>query len=64
MLFIFREDMYAAEGERNPGAEGIAEIIIGKQRNGPTGSVRLAFLKQYTRFENLAQGGYGPTAES
>jgi replicative DNA helicase len=58
VLFIFREEMYAnAEGERNPDADGTAEIIVGKQRNGPTGSVKLAFLKQYTRFENLAQGG-------
>jgi replicative DNA helicase len=58
VLFIFREDMYQAEGERNPESEGMAEIIIGKQRNGPTGSVKLAFLKQYTRFENLAAGTY------
>ena len=59
VLFIFREDMYSVEGERDPASEGTAEIIIGKQRNGPTGSVRLAFLKQYTRFENLAGGaGY------
>jgi replicative DNA helicase len=58
VLFIFREDMYQIEGERNPESEGTAEIIIGKQRNGPTGSVRLAFLKQYTRFENLAAGAY------
>jgi replicative DNA helicase len=58
VLFIFREDMYQVEGERNPESEGVAEIIIGKQRNGPTGSARLAFLKQYTRFENLAGGGY------
>jgi replicative DNA helicase len=57
VLFIFREDMYATDGERNPETEGTAEIIIGKQRNGPTGTVRLAFLKQYTRFENLAAGG-------
>ena len=56
VLFIFREDMYPADGERNPGAEGTAEIIVGKQRNGPTGTVRLAFLRQYTRFENLAKG--------
>jgi replicative DNA helicase len=50
--------MYPTDGERSPDAEGIAEIIIGKQRNGPVGTVKLAFLKQYTRFENL-QGGYG-----
>ena len=56
VLFIFREDMYAAEGERSPDADGTAELIIGKQRNGPIGTVRLAFLKQYTRFENLASG--------
>jgi len=56
VLFIFREDMYQAEGERAPDAEGTAELIIGKQRNGPVGTVRLAFLKQYTRFENLASG--------
>jgi len=60
VLFIFREDMYANDGERNPDADGTAELIIGKQRNGPIGSVRVAFLKQFTRFENLAQGsGYG-----
>jgi replicative DNA helicase len=57
VLFIYREEMYANEGEPNPESEGVAEIIIGKQRNGPIGDVRLAFLKQYTRFENLAAGG-------
>jgi len=56
VLFIYREEMYAAEGERPPESEGVAELIIGKQRNGPVGTVRLAFLKQYTRFENLASG--------
>ncbi|HUL73683.1 MAG TPA: replicative DNA helicase [Vicinamibacterales bacterium] len=56
VLFIFREEMYASDAEPRPEAEGIAEIIIGKQRNGPTGTVRLAFLKQFTRFENLARG--------
>ena len=56
VLFIFREEMYSNEGEPKPEMEGIAEIIIGKQRNGPTGTVRLAFLKQFTRFENLARG--------
>jgi replicative DNA helicase len=56
VLFIFREDMYSNDGEPKPEHAGTAEIIIGKQRNGPTGTVRLAFLKQYTRFENLARG--------
>ena len=56
VMFIFREEMYPVEGQVNPETEGVAEIIIGKQRNGPTGTARLAFLKQYTRFENLAQG--------
>src|SRR5678815_2259459 len=46
VMFIFREDMYRTEGgEPNPEAEGTAEIIVGKQRNGPTGTARLAFLK-------------------
>ena len=50
VMFIFREEMY----DEKPENEGIAEIIIGKQRNGPTGTVRLAFLKQQTRFGLLA----------
>ena len=35
--------------------KGVAEVIIGKQRQGPTGTVKLTFLNQYTRFENMAQ---------
>jgi replicative DNA helicase len=59
VLFIFREDMYSQDGEHKPENDGTAEIIVGKQRNGPTGVARLAFIKQYTRFENLAPGsGY------
>ena len=50
VMFIFREDMY----EETPENQNVAEIIIGKQRNGPTGTVKLAFLKQQTRFENLS----------
>ena len=50
VMFIFREDMY----EETPENANVAEIIIGKQRNGPTGTVKLAFLKQQTRFENLS----------
>jgi replicative DNA helicase len=57
VLFIFREEQYRdADGQPNEQAEGVAEIIIGKQRNGPTGFVKLAFVKEHTRFENLAHG--------
>ena len=48
VLFIYREDVY----DHKPENENTAEVIIGKQRNGPVGTVRLAFLKEITRFEN------------
>jgi replicative DNA helicase len=50
VMFIYREDVYNPETER----QNIAEIIIGKQRNGPIGKVELVFLKSLTRFENKA----------
>lgn len=50
VCFIYREEMY----EENSKQKGIAEILVRKHRNGPTGSVSLAFQDQYTRFENLA----------
>ena len=50
ILFIYRDEVYNPESAD----KGIAEIIIGKQRNGPIGTVRLAFLGEHTRFENLA----------
>ena len=56
VLFIYREDQYADKNAPPTDAQGVAEIIIGKQRNGPTGVVRLAFIKEFTRFENLAMG--------
>lgn len=52
VLLIYREDYYAPDAEQT----GIAEVIIGKQRNGPTGVVKLAFIKEFTKFENLATG--------
>ena len=55
VLFIYRAEVYEKE-ETKPEDQGIAEIIIGKQRNGPIGTVKLSFLNQYTRFENLAHG--------
>ncbi len=53
VLFVFREEVYKRDDED---VKGEAEIIIGKQRNGPTGTVKLAWLGEYTRFENLAEG--------
>ena len=59
VAFIHREEYYDRDNED---VKGKAEIIIAKQRNGPTGSIDLAFLSDYTRFENLARddgpGGY------
>ena len=51
VAFIFREEVYKQD---DPDLEGKAEIIIAKQRNGPTGTVHLAFIKRSTRFENMA----------
>jgi replicative DNA helicase len=53
ILFIYRDEVYFPDKEE---AKGRAEVIIGKQRNGPIGRVELTFLGQYTRFENLARG--------
>jgi replicative DNA helicase len=53
IVFIYRDDVYN-NAQDNPN-EGIAELILAKQRNGPTGTVKLAFLERYTRFENLAR---------
>ncbi len=55
VTFIYRPEVYDKE-DAKPEEQGIAEIIIGKQRNGPIGTVKLSFLHQYTRFENLAHG--------
>lgn len=54
IVFIYRDEVYH---EDSPD-KGIAEIIIAKQRNGPIGKVKLTFLGQYTRFENLASSNY------
>jgi replicative DNA helicase len=54
VMFIYREDMYADKSQPPVEGDGVAELIIGKQRNGPTGVVKLAFIREFTRFENLA----------
>ncbi len=55
VMFIYRPEVYDKD-DTKPEDQGIAEIIVGKQRNGPIGSVRLSFLTQYTRFENYSGG--------
>ncbi len=54
VAFIFREEVYKQD---DPDLQGKAELIIAKQRNGPTGKVKLAFIKNSTRFESLMEGG-------
>ena len=54
VMFVHRPEMYGIEKDENGNStEGVSEIIISKQRNGPTGSIQLAFVKRYARFENL-----------
>jgi replicative DNA helicase len=52
IAFIYRDEVYHETSDE----KGVAEIIVGKQRNGPTGTVKLAFLSEFTTFENLARG--------
>jgi replicative DNA helicase len=55
IMFIYRDEYYNKESKE----PGVAEIIIGKQRNGPVGTVKLAFRREHTKFDNLAPGSYG-----
>lgn len=59
IVFIYRDEYYHPES----GEKGVAEIIIGKHRHGPTGTVKLAFHGKYTRFDNLASGGFAGSFE-
>jgi len=52
IMFIYRDEVY----NKKPENEGLAELIVAKQRNGATGTVRLTFLSKYTRFEDMAKG--------
>ncbi len=56
IMFIYRDEYYTKDACKEP---GVAEVIIAKQRNGPTGTVKLAFLKPITKFESLASGASG-----
>ena len=55
ILFVYRDEYYHEDSEDI----GVAEVIIGKQRNGPIGTCKLAFLGKYTRFENLSKDYFG-----
>ena len=54
IIFIYRDDYYNEDSEE----KGIAEIIIAKQRNGPTGTIKTRFTNAYTRFDNLENDDY------
>lgn len=54
IMFIYRDEYYTKDACKEP---GVAEVIISKQRNGPTGTVKLAFINRITKFESLAHGG-------
>ena len=56
IMFIYRDEYYTKDACKEP---GVAEVIIAKQRNGPTGTVKLAFLRHITKFESLASGSSG-----
>jgi replicative DNA helicase len=60
VIFLYREEVYEKEKEE---AKGLAEVIVGKQRNGPIGAATAAFLHEFTRFENLAREYPGTGAQ-
>jgi replicative DNA helicase len=57
IMFVYRPEVYAKEEERAQ-LRGLAEVIVGKQRSGPTGIVRCKFFHEFTRFDNLSEGEY------
>jgi replicative DNA helicase len=62
VAMIFREEMYKTD-DQPADSDGVAEIIIAKQRNGPTGTVKLTFLREQTRFANYSGPGYASSDE-
>ncbi len=59
VAFVHRPEMYVdPNSEEGRDVQGLADLIVGKQRNGPTGEIRLAFIHKYARFENLAPPGF------
>lgn len=60
IFFIYRDEVYNKESPK----KGTAEIIIAKQRNGPIGMCEVAFLGEFTRFENIARAGFSPSGSA
>jgi replicative DNA helicase len=54
VMFIYRDEYYTKEACKEP---GVAEVIISKQRNGPTGTTKLTFVAKHTKFENMPLDG-------
>ncbi|HVX16148.1 MAG TPA: replicative DNA helicase [Pirellulales bacterium] len=63
VMFVHRDEYYCTNDEERAQVAGQADLMIAKQRNGPTGDVKLAWLQDYTRFENLAREGYDFTPD-
>jgi replicative DNA helicase len=61
VLFLYRDEYYNPETAEEDGTVGLAEVNIAKQRNGPTGTVKLSFVKRYARFSELPQPGVMPS---
>ncbi len=64
VMFVHRKDYYKGGEDINPDDEGKAMIIVAKQRNGPIGNIDLAWLKDYTRFANLAEERYNEFSDA
>jgi replicative DNA helicase len=60
VIFLYRPERYKKEGEMPEEERNLAEVIVGKQRNGPTGTVRLTFLPEYARFDEREEGRRQP----
>jgi len=57
VIFLYRDEVYNPEDADELGTAGICEVIIGKHRNGPLGTAKLAFVKKFAKFSNLQQSG-------
>jgi replicative DNA helicase len=60
IIFLYRPERYKEQSEIPPDQQNLAEVIIGKQRNGPTDTVRLTFIPQYASFENRVESDRQP----